>query len=322
MRRTLIGAVVILWANLALPATAPETADNGPNDSPIAVASHNGHHSGGGQPVGGGHSSGIGRAPAVRPSAPQSGVHRPAPQTNVGRPIAPSATKGRPPRKIQGPQPRSGVSRGAIPSRPDMSQPKREATRGSQPRISRPTTMLHQPESAGRGVLRTRDGLAHEGNWSRYDPANRGRFDRQTQDHLRNWQGRKSNFSQACHNHLDHHRYHHDRNWWHHHCHAVVLVDWGYWGWSDGWWYPAWGYDPYYSYYEYDGPIYGYDGLLPDEVVANVQSALQDLGYYLYEVDGILGPLTQEALARFQRDYGIPVTGAIDPPTLTSLGLT
>ena len=34
---------------------------------------------------------------------------------------------------------------------------------------------------------------------------------------------------------------------------------------------------------------YSYDGLPPDEIVANVQSALQDLGYYLYEVDGIFG---------------------------------
>ncbi len=99
------------------------------------------------------------------------------------------------------------------------------------------------------------------------------------------------------------------------------MVDWGFWGWNDGWWYPAWGYDPGNSYYEYDGPIYGYGDLLPDEIVANVQSALQDLGYYLYEVDGIFGPITQEALAKFQRSQGIPVTGVIDPKTLGALGL-
>lgn len=102
----------------------------------------------------------------------------------------------------------------------------------------------------------------------------------------------------------------------------MVLVDWGYWGWFDGWWYPAWGYNAYYSYYEYDGPIYGYGDLLPDEIVANVQSELQRLGYYPYEVDGIFGPLTQEALALYQRDAGLPVTGAIDPATLASLGFT
>ncbi len=312
MRTAFVAAVVILAANLSLGATSPERTDNNSDSSALTVAS-NGHHGG----------SGGSRAPAVHPSGnqPHSGTYRPAPWVNSGRPGPSNATIRQRPTAVQGPQTHSGVSRRAIPTRPEMSQPNREAVK-SQPRISRPTTMLHQPKSTERSVLTTRDGQPHEGNWSRYDPANRGRFDRQTQNHLRNWQGRKSNFSEACHNHNDHHRHHHDRNWWHHHCNAVVLVDWGFWGWSDGWWYPAWGYDPYYSYYEYDGPIYCYDGLPPDEIVANVQSALQDLGYYLYEVDGIFGPLMQEALARFQRDYGIPVTGAIDPQTLASLGLT
>ena len=59
---------------------------------------------------------------------------------------------------------------------------------------------------------------------------------------------------------------------------------------------------------------------MPDEIVANVQRELQRLGYFLYEADGIFGPLTQEALARYQRDAGIQVTGAIDPKTLAALG--
>jgi len=67
--------------------------------------------------------------------------------------------------------------------------------------------------------------------------------------------------------------------------------------------------------------IYGYDGLLPDEVVANVQSELQRRGYYSYAVDGIMGPLTQEALSRYQRDRGLPLTGAVDQTTVGSLGL-
>lgn len=50
--------------------------------------------------------------------------------------------------------------------------------------------------------------------------------------------------------------------------------------WSTGYWYPAWGYDSLNSYYPYDGPIYAYDGLAPDQVVANVQAALEVLGYY------------------------------------------
>ena len=40
------------------------------------------------------------------------------------------------------------------------------------------------------------------------------------------------------------------------------------------------GYDPYYSYYDHNSPIHGYDALRPNEVIANVQAALQQLGYY------------------------------------------
>ena len=169
-------------------------------------------------------------------------------------------------------------------------------------------------------MLTARDGSPHAGNWSRNDPKNKGRFDQQTQDHLRSSQGSKSSWTEARHRHNDHHRNHHGRDWWHHRCDGVVLVDRGYWGWYDGWWYPAWGYDPNCSYYEYDGPIYGCNGLLPDEIVANVQRELQRLGYFPYEADGIFGSLTQEALARYQRDAGIQVTGVIDPKTLAALG--
>jgi hypothetical protein len=138
---------------------------------------------------------------------------------------------------------------------------------------------------------------------------------------MRNWQGRSPGFSDARRNHEDHWRHHHGHDWWHNHCSAIVLVGEGYWGWYDGWWYPAWGYDPYYSDYDYNGPIYGYDGLQPDEVIANVQAALQQLGYYPYAVDGVLGPVTEAAIANYQRDYGLSVTGGIDQPTVTSLGL-
>ena len=160
--------------------------------------------------------------------------------------------------------------------------------------------------------------------WSRQNLANKQRLDPQTKERLRNWQGKTSGWSEAKRNHHDQwrDRNHHDHNWWHKHCDAIVLVNWGFWGWYDGWWYPAWGYDPYYSYYDYNGPIYGYDGLQPDEVIANVQTALQQMGYYAYAVDGVLGPATEAAIANYQRDNGLPVTGAIDPLTVRSLGLT
>jgi peptidoglycan hydrolase-like protein with peptidoglycan-binding domain len=60
--------------------------------------------------------------------------------------------------------------------------------------------------------------------------------------------------------------------------------------------------------------------LAPDQVIANVQSVLQELGYYPYAVDGVLGPATQAAIAEYQRDNGLSVTAAIDRPTLASMG--
>jgi peptidoglycan hydrolase-like protein with peptidoglycan-binding domain len=49
--------------------------------------------------------------------------------------------------------------------------------------------------------------------------------------------------------------------------------------------------------------------------------ALQDTGYYLGSITGSLDTETRAALANFQRDYGLPITGAIDEPTIETLGL-
>ena len=145
-------------------------------------------------------------------------------------------------------------------------------------------------------------------------------LDPQTASHLRNWNGKVSSTQQAHSNHLNNVQHHHDHDWWRHHCIAFVFFDFGWWGWWDGWWYPAWGYDPY-SYYEYNEPIYGYGGESPEQIIANVQTALQQLGYYQYAVDGKMGPLTRSALARYQRDHRLPITSAIDPATLGSLAI-
>jgi Putative peptidoglycan binding domain len=113
----------------------------------------------------------------------------------------------------------------------------------------------------------------------------------------------------------------HDRNWWSGHCNRFVFAYGGWYYWNSGYWYPAWGYDPG-AYYAYDGPIYAYNDLPPDQVVANVQAALQQQGYYQGAVDGLLGPLTRAAVATYQRDHGLYVTSAIDRPTLESLGMS
>jgi peptidoglycan hydrolase-like protein with peptidoglycan-binding domain len=56
-------------------------------------------------------------------------------------------------------------------------------------------------------------------------------------------------------------------------------------------------------------------------VIANVQTALQDVGYYYGEITGSMGVDTRAALANFQRDYGLSITGAIDEATVEALGL-
>ena len=113
----------------------------------------------------------------------------------------------------------------------------------------------------------------------------------------------------------------HDRNWWHDHCQTIVFVNTGYYFLDGSYWYPAYGYDPLQTYYDYDGPVYTYSNLLPDEVIANVQTALQDAGYYYGPVTGSLSVDTRAAIANFQRDYGLTITGAIDEPTVEALGL-
>lgn len=113
----------------------------------------------------------------------------------------------------------------------------------------------------------------------------------------------------------------HDRNWWHQHYSRIIFYGGGYWYWNAGWWYPAWGYSPYYNNYSYNGPIFGYGYASPFDVTAQVQRALASQGYYYGPIDGILGPGTRNAIQRYQIDHGLYATAAIDEPTLYRLGL-
>jgi len=114
----------------------------------------------------------------------------------------------------------------------------------------------------------------------------------------------------------------HDQGWYRSHYSRVELIGGGYYYWNSGYWYPAWGYDPSAEYYAYDAPIYvGHSAEPPDKVIADVQAVLQQMGYYKGEVDGLLGPLTREALTAYQADNGLATTAVIDEPTLDSLGM-
>ncbi len=114
----------------------------------------------------------------------------------------------------------------------------------------------------------------------------------------------------------------HDQGYYRSHYTRVEVIGGGAYYWNDGYWYPAWGYDRSAQYYPYDGPIYvGHRAEPPDRVIADVQALLQEQGYYKGEVDGLLGPLTRQALTAYQADNGLYTTAVIDEPTLDSLNL-
>ena len=157
---------------------------------------------------------------------------------------------------------------------------------------------------------------------NQFDRDDRSNSKKNWNNNNRNWQNNTSSnftFEQARRN---HNRERHDRSWWRSRYNRIVLFGGGYYYWNNNYWYPAYGYDPYYSSYAYDEPIYGYNDLPPGQVIANVQSALQEQGYYRDAVDGLIGPNTRAALSHFQRDHNLPITAAIDGPTLQALGLS
>jgi hypothetical protein len=134
-------------------------------------------------------------------------------------------------------------------------------------------------------------------------------------------------------------------HWWHgHRCHffngSWVIFDLGFYPW-DTFWYPYDNYyygNGYYPYsYGYDPGYYGpnvsedeeyydqnnYDVTVQsaDSIVANAQEKLAQQGYYRGEIDGILGAETSRAIARFQSDQGLRVTGVLTRDTIQELGL-
>jgi hypothetical protein len=143
------------------------------------------------------------------------------------------------------------------------------------------------------------------------------------------------------------------RDWDRHHAHfhnnrVFVFVDGFWWGLNSWDYYPYYadGYYPndYASYYPYDydyssGSPYGYyDDYYPysnndqpayagstesgaNPSVSAVQSELAKLGYYNGAIDGILGDQTEAALAHYQEDRDLSVTGTVDAATLQSFGI-
>ena len=148
----------------------------------------------------------------------------------------------------------------------------------------------------------------------------------------------------------------HDANWhrdWDRrhahfdHGHTFVFIDGFWWGLDPGF-YPfdayAYGSNPY-DYYNgypsdyngypsdyngdydgdngyYDDPGYGTsDQYENNETVSAVQSQLAKLGYYRGAIDGTLGDETEDAIARYEEDHDLSVTGTVTAAALQSLGL-
>ncbi len=157
----------------------------------------------------------------------------------------------------------------------------------------------------------------------------------------------------------DHIAERHDANWhrdWdRRHAHffhnRFFVFDNGFWCGLDAGFFP-WDYLPYYAgdYYPYDYytdvqpddntapasayPYSYYTGVQPDynnaaangapaadPTVEATQEQLAQLGYYNGPVDGIFGPTTRDAVAKYQIDNQLDVTGSLSPDTLQSLGL-
>ena len=157
----------------------------------------------------------------------------------------------------------------------------------------------------------------------------------------------------------DHIAERHDANWhrdWdRRHAHffhnRFFVFDNGFWFGLDDGFFP-WDYLPYYAgdYYPYDyytdvQPDYNtapanaypygyYTGVQPDynnaaangapvadPTVEAAQERLAQLGYYNGPVDGTFGPTTRDAVANYQIDNQLDVTGSLSPETLQSLGV-
>ena len=89
-------------------------------------------------------------------------------------------------------------------------------------------------------------------------------------------------------------------------------------GWYGNGWYII---DPFPYGYGYWGPNTGYYNGSGAPVSIEVQTVLQQQGYYEGPIDGVVGPGTQAAIAAYQQANGLRVTGTITRGLLVDLGV-
>jgi len=192
------------------------------------------------------------------------------------------------------------------------------------PYAGRRTTITHQPNHVG--SIAGRSGVSNSRvstGSTRQSFIKNHAFTRHDVNWHRDWDRRHAHFD---------------------HGHAFVFIDGFWWGLDPGF-YPfdayadgSYPYDYYsgypYDYYNgypsdyngdngyYDDPGYGASDLDGNNAtVSAVQSQLAKLGYYRGAIDGNLGDETEEAIARYEEDHDLSVTGTITAAALQSLGL-
>ncbi|MBI5162324.1 MAG: peptidoglycan-binding protein [Magnetospirillum sp.] len=60
---------------------------------------------------------------------------------------------------------------------------------------------------------------------------------------------------------------------------------------------------------------------MDQNTIRNVQQQLQQQGYDVGQIDGVMGPNTRQALSQFQRDNNMPASGRLDQQTMAALGV-
>lgn len=85
-------------------------------------------------------------------------------------------------------------------------------------------------------------------------------------------------------------------------------------------------YQPYPYYYAPPAyyparPVYYGREVGSDSIAVDVQRKLSDFGYYRGPIDGVVGPGTRSAIAAYQRENDLEVTGSINGRLLRSMRL-
>lgn len=224
----------------------------------------------------------------------------------------------------------SGASRYYSMSR--VSSMSNRSSFASRPRFSPPTTALRNPTytSSSRRFSGDRTAAFNSRTYSRSSAGNRTLANR---SQGLNRERVVARYSANWHRNWDRGR---DHFWHGHRCHFRN----GFWFIYDPFLFYPYGYGYGYGYYPYgsyaDATYYD-DSYASDQYaqdttanqseydngsqVSNVQSALAREGYYDGAIDGSLGPATQKALRRYQRDHGLPVTGSISRGVIQALQL-